>query len=104
MMFFDYYGGLDCTVLGIGNNAHILFNEPGSSFDSKTRKVKLDKRTISDNSRFLIQEDEVPKADNGIKNYYGLERNLFDSQVNQSGKSFESLRKITESVPIDSET
>ena len=57
----DYYGGLDCTVLGIGKNGHIAFNEPDSAFDSKTRKVKLDKRTISDNSRFFDSEEQVPK-------------------------------------------
>tara|TARA_B100000900_G_scaffold415687_1_gene446609 strand:+ start:24 stop:698 length:675 start_codon:yes stop_codon:yes gene_type:complete len=53
-------GGLDFLVLGIGNNGHIAFNEPGSSFDSTTRKVKLDERTISDNSRFFNSVEEVP--------------------------------------------
>ena len=53
-------GGLDFIVLGIGNNGHIAFNEPGSSFDSTTRKVKLDERTINDNSRFFNSVEEVP--------------------------------------------
>ena len=56
-----YFGGLDFTVLGIGNNGHIAFNEPGSSFESTTRLVDLDERTISDNSRFFNSIDEVPK-------------------------------------------
>ncbi|MFZ8477405.1 6-phosphogluconolactonase, partial [Staphylococcus aureus] len=30
-------GGIDLQVLGIGQNGHIGFNEPGSSFLSKTR-------------------------------------------------------------------
>ena len=34
-------GGLDVTILGIGHNGHIAFNEPGSSLTSRTRKVKL---------------------------------------------------------------
>lgn len=34
-------GGLDLTVLGIGENGHIAYNEPGSSFHSLTRKVRL---------------------------------------------------------------
>ena|SRR3989344_1621273 len=34
-------GGIDLQILGIGKNAHIAFNEPGSSFKSKTRKVKI---------------------------------------------------------------
>ncbi len=30
-------------ILGLGKNAHIGFNEPGSSFNSKTRKIRLSK-------------------------------------------------------------
>lgn len=39
-------GGIDLCLLGLGKNAHIAFNEPGSSFQSTTRKVKVasDKR------------------------------------------------------------
>ncbi|MDD5700037.1 MAG: glucosamine-6-phosphate deaminase [Candidatus Nanoarchaeia archaeon] len=32
-------GGIDLCILGIGKNGHIAFNEPGSSFQSITRKV-----------------------------------------------------------------
>lgn len=53
-------GGLDLTILGIGTNGHIAFNEPGSPFDSKTRVVDLDKQTIEDNARFFNSIDEVP--------------------------------------------
>lgn len=34
-------GGLDLAVLGIGENGHIAYNEPGSNFRSVTRKVRL---------------------------------------------------------------
>ncbi len=34
-------GNIDLCILGIGKNAHIAFNEPGSSFQSTTRKVKI---------------------------------------------------------------
>ena len=56
----DGLGGLDLTILGIGTNGHIAFNEPGSPFDSKTRVVDLDKQTIEDNARFFNSIDEVP--------------------------------------------
>ena len=56
----DNMGGLDLTILGIGTNGHIAFNEPGSPFYSKTRLVNLDKQTIEDNSRFFKSIDEVP--------------------------------------------
>lgn len=47
-------GGLDLAILGIGQNGHIAFNEPGSPFDSVTRKVKI--------------TDETRIANGGIKN------------------------------------
>ena len=53
--------GIDLCILGIGNNGHIAFNEPGSAFDSLTRVVDLDEQTIVDNSRFFDSIDEVPK-------------------------------------------
>lgn len=53
-------GGIDIQVLGIGNNGHIAFNEPGTSFDAKTHVVKLDESTIAANSRFFNNKDEVP--------------------------------------------
>ena len=34
-------GGIDLQILGIGRNGHIAFNEPGSSFNSRTRVVQL---------------------------------------------------------------
>jgi glucosamine-6-phosphate deaminase len=34
-------GGLSLTVLGLGVNGHIAFNEPGSHHDSRTRVVEL---------------------------------------------------------------
>lgn len=58
--FIEECGGLDLTILGIGTNGHIAFNEPNSPFDSKTRVVDLDKQTIDDNSRFFNSIDEVP--------------------------------------------
>jgi glucosamine-6-phosphate deaminase len=38
-------GGLDLAVLGIGINGHLAFNEPGSPFDSRTRRVRLAQST-----------------------------------------------------------
>ncbi|MFB6290325.1 MAG: glucosamine-6-phosphate deaminase [Candidatus Bipolaricaulia bacterium] len=42
-------GGIDLQILGIGKNGHIGFNEPGSSFDTRTRLVELARDTITDN-------------------------------------------------------
>ena len=53
---------IDIQVLGIGTNAHIGFNEPGSSFDSLTREVELTPQTIEANKRFFNSPSQVPKT------------------------------------------
>ncbi len=54
-------GGVDLQLLGIGGDGHIAFNEPGSSFASRTRVKALDKMTIDDNARFFSQAADVPR-------------------------------------------
>lgn len=54
-------GGVDLQLLGIGTDGHIGFNEPGSSFGSRTRVKTLTAQTRADNARFFDTPDEVPK-------------------------------------------
>lgn len=54
-------GGIDLQLLGLGNTGHIGFNEPDDNFDKMTHRVALKEKTISDNSRFFRNMDEVPK-------------------------------------------
>ncbi len=51
---------IDTQILGIGNNGHIGFNEPGTPFDSQTHKVKLTLATINANARFFTSSKDVP--------------------------------------------
>jgi glucosamine-6-phosphate deaminase len=53
-------GGIDLQLLGIGENGHIAFNEPGSSFASRTRVVELAPMTRSAN-RSGFSGGEVPR-------------------------------------------
>ena len=53
-------GGVDIQLLGIGNNGHIGFNEPGSHFPKTTSLVQLADSTIDANSRFFASRDLVP--------------------------------------------
>lgn len=53
-------GGVDVQLLGIGATGHIGFNEPGSSFASRTRVKTLTEQTRRDNARFFETGDEVP--------------------------------------------
>jgi glucosamine-6-phosphate deaminase len=54
-------GGIDLQILGIGNNGHIGFNEPGSSLFSKTRLVPLDNSTRLANSHEFQNISKVPR-------------------------------------------
>ena len=52
-------GGLGLTFLGLGSNGHIAFNEPGTSFESRTRVVTLTESTRIANAS-LFPDGRVP--------------------------------------------
>src|SRR5689334_6602513 len=54
-------GGIDLQILGIGNNGHIGFNEPGSGIYSKTRLVTLDNSTRIANAYEFANISQVPR-------------------------------------------
>ncbi len=54
-------GGIDIQILGIGRTGHIGFNEPGSSKESLTRLITLDKITRADASSDFFGEENVPR-------------------------------------------
>ena len=54
-------GGIDLQLLGLGNNGHIGFNEPGSAFEKETHCVDLTQSTINANARFFSSLSEVPR-------------------------------------------
>jgi glucosamine-6-phosphate deaminase len=54
-------GGIDLQILGIGKNGHIGFNEPGSSFHSKTRVIHLDNQTRIANLYEWHDLNQVPR-------------------------------------------
>ncbi|MEI3865949.1 glucosamine-6-phosphate deaminase [Microbacterium sp. CCNWLW134] len=57
----DDAGGVDLQILGIGTDGHLGFNEPGSSFASRTRVKTLTAQTRRDNARFFPSLDDVPR-------------------------------------------
>ncbi|KRK86543.1 glucosamine-6-phosphate isomerase [Levilactobacillus koreensis JCM 16448] len=52
---------IDLQLLGLGQNGHIGFNEPGTDPESTTHKVALTESTIAANARFFDNADEVPR-------------------------------------------
>lgn len=53
-------GGIDVQLLGIGNNAHIGFNEPEDTFTEGSFKVKLTESTINAN-KIYFDENPMPE-------------------------------------------
>ena len=54
-------GGLDIQILGIGRTGHIGFNEPGSTIESKTRLITLDRLTMLDAASGFFGIENVPR-------------------------------------------
>ncbi len=52
-------GGIDIQLLGIGNNAHIGFNEPADKFTTGSFKVTLTQSTI-DANKIYFDENPMP--------------------------------------------
>jgi len=55
-------GGIDIQILGIGRTGHIGFNEPGSSKNSRTRLITLDRVTRLDAASDFFGEEHVPRT------------------------------------------
>ncbi|VDH01038.1 Glucosamine-6-phosphate deaminase [Lysinibacillus sphaericus] len=51
---------LDIQFLGIGENGHIAFNEPGTSPESVTHVVELTESTIAVNSQYFTEDETMP--------------------------------------------
>lgn len=96
-------GGVDLQLLGLGNNGHIGFNEPGEVFEKETHCVDLARSTIEANARFFASVDDVPTQayTMGIQTIMNAKKILVI--VNGAGKA-EILKKafygpVTPQVP-----
>ena len=96
-------GGIDLCILGIGTNGHIAFNEPCSSFESRTRVVNLAPQTIRDNSRFFDSIDDVPKQaiTMGLGTIMESKRIILMAQGHKKKEILDKalFGKITEEIP-----
>ena len=54
-------GGFDISILGLGPNGHLGFNEPPSPPNAPTRLVDLTSESIVSNARYWGSEDLVPR-------------------------------------------
>ena len=91
-------GFVDLQLLGLGQNGHIGFNEPGDEFPKGTHLVALAQSTIDANSRFFDNYDDIPRFAYtvGIKNIMQAKKIL----VVVNGKNKADILKQVISGPI----
>ena len=97
------FGPIDLQLLGLGENGHIGFNEPGCDENSKTRKVNLTKSTIEVNERFFSSIDKVPRyaISMGIGTIMKAKTILLLASGSKKSKAVQEMieGKITKDVP-----
>ncbi|WP_102273151.1 glucosamine-6-phosphate deaminase [Cytobacillus massiliigabonensis] len=93
-------------VVGVGENGHIGFNEPGTPFNSETHVVELAESTREANARFFNSIEEVPKKaiTMGISTILRAECILLIAIGEKKRFAMEALLKgeITEEIPVTS--
>ncbi len=95
-------GGIDLQILGIGQNGHIGFNEPGSSILSKTRLINLENSTRIANSYEFQTISKVPRlaVTMGISTILKAKKIVlmaWGNKANIIAKSVEG--NVTETIP-----
>ena len=56
----DSTGGYDLSVLGLGPNGHLAFNEPPAGSDSASRVITLSQESLASNAAYWGGQDKVP--------------------------------------------
>jgi glucosamine-6-phosphate deaminase len=96
-------GGIDLQLLGIGQNGHIGFNEPGTTFNSKTHIVTLSDSTKLANSRYFPSLEEVPNQaiSMGIKSILNSKEILLIASGAAKASALQQLfsKKVSEDFP-----
>ncbi|MCL1949884.1 MAG: glucosamine-6-phosphate deaminase [Turicibacter sp.] len=94
---------VDLQLLGIGENGHIAFNEPGASFDAGTNVTDLTESTINANSRYFKTKDEVPTqaVTMGIASILKAKKILLIASGEKKAKAIKELIELapTETMP-----
>ena len=89
--------GVDLAILGVGVDSHIAFDEPGTSFNSKTHITKLKRSTIKRNKTRFKEAITV-----GIKTIMKSKKILLLASGKDKARAIRALlfHKISEKEPV----
>lgn len=95
-------GGIDIQLLGIGNNAHIGFNEPADTFTDGSFKVKLTESTINAN-KIYFDENAMPRfaLTMGVKQIMNAKKIILIATGEKKAEAIKNMVKgpVTPQVP-----
>lgn len=95
---------LDIQLLGVGENGHIAFNEPGTSSDSVTHVATLTESTLGVNSQYFENDEKIPNIalTMGIASIMNARKLLMIAFGEKKRAALEKLRegKVTAEWPI----
>ena len=95
-------GGIDIQLLGIGNNAHIGFNEPAETFTNGSFKVKLTDSTINAN-KIYFDENQMPRyaLTMGVKQIMNAKKIILIATGEKKAEAIRNMIKgpVTPQVP-----
>ncbi|MGN1315588.1 MAG: glucosamine-6-phosphate deaminase [Acutalibacteraceae bacterium] len=95
-------GGIDIQLLGIGNNAHIGFNEPAETFTNGSFKVKLTDSTINAN-KIYFDENSMPRyaLTMGVKQIMNAKKIILIATGEKKAEAIKNMVKgpVTPHVP-----
>ncbi|HWB04922.1 MAG TPA: glucosamine-6-phosphate deaminase [Verrucomicrobiales bacterium] len=85
-------GGIDVVVLGLGQNGHLGFNEPGSAPDSSERVLDLDAVSVEANRRWFAGDCAPSRgATTGLKTILAARRVLLLAFGNHKSTAVHSM-------------
>ncbi len=93
------HGGLELAVVGLGQNGHVAFNEPGSEPDSRTRAVDLTDASRSQSAAYWEGAANIPERAITMGLGTILEARTIYLIVSGSWKA-EFLRRSLEEPPV----
>lgn len=103
--FINKFGGLSLTLLGVGVNGHLGFNEPGVSFDNDAHIIDLDQTTQEVGKKYFAKADAIDRSKGitlGIKQLLNSDCLIVQASGSRKKEAITTLLKgtVTNQWPV----